>query len=103
MKVADSLKRTCAVCWRISGVYLLLKGGGDVKTYTTVAHDTWDIIAKRVYGSEALMDQLIRANLQHRKTVFFSAGVVLNVPDIDTDSMEFAENLPPWKRQEGAR
>ena len=74
-----------------------------MKTYETVAMDTWDIIAKRVYGSEALMDQLIRANLQHRKTVFFSAGVVLNVPDIDTDSMEFAENLPPWKRQEGAR
>ena len=32
-----------------------------MKTYTTVAQDTWDIIAKRVYGSEALMDQLIRA------------------------------------------
>jgi phage tail protein X len=103
MKVADSLKRTCAVCWRISSDYLLRKGGCIVKQYTTVAQDTWDIIAKRVYGSEALMDQLIRANLQHRKTVFFSAGVVLNVPDIDTDSMEFAENLPPWKRQEGAR
>nr|DAK00040.1 MAG TPA: tail protein [Bacteriophage sp.]DAM51324.1 MAG TPA: tail protein [Caudoviricetes sp.]DAR41578.1 MAG TPA: tail protein [Caudoviricetes sp.]DAY71393.1 MAG TPA: tail protein [Caudoviricetes sp.]DAY76867.1 MAG TPA: tail protein [Caudoviricetes sp.] len=103
MKVADSLKRTCAVFGRISSVYLLLKGGGNVKTYETRAMDTWDIIAKRVYGSEALMDQLIRANLQHRKTAFFSAGVVLNVPDIDTDSMEFAENLPPWKRQEGTR
>ena len=74
-----------------------------MKTYETVAMDTWDIIAKRVYGSEALMDQLIRANLQRRKTVFFSAGVVINVPDIDTGSMEFAENLPPWKRQEGTR
>lgn len=74
-----------------------------MKTYETVATDTWDIIAKRVYGSEALMDQLIRANLQHRKTVFFSAGVVINVPDIDTGSMEFAENLPPWKRTEGTR
>ena len=103
MKVADSLKRTCAVFGRISSVYLLLKGGGNVKTYETRAMGTWDIIAKRVYGSEALMDQLIRANLQHRKTAFFSAGVVLNVPDIDTDSMEFAENLPPWKRQEGTR
>lgn len=74
-----------------------------MKTYETRAMDTWDIIAKRVYGFEALMDQLIRANLQHRKTVFFSAGVVLNVPDIDAESAEFAENLPPWKRQEGAR
>lgn len=74
-----------------------------MKQYTTVAQDTWDIIAKRVYDSEALMDQLIRANLKHRKTVFFSAGVVLNVPDIDTESSEFAENLPPWKRTEGTR
>lgn len=74
-----------------------------MKTYETRAMDTWDIIAKRVYGSEALMDQLIRANLQHRKTVFFSAGVVINVPDIDTGSMEFAESLPPWKRTEGTR
>ena len=74
-----------------------------VRTYETRAMDTWDIIAKRVYGSGALMDQLIRANLQHRKTVFFSAGVVLNVPDIDTDSAEFAENLPPWTRTEGTR
>ena len=54
-----------------------------MKTYETRAMDTWDIIAK--------------------KTVFFSAGVVLNVPDIDAESAEFAENLPPWKRQEGAR
>lgn len=74
-----------------------------MKKYETVSQDTWDIIAKRVYGSEALMDQLIRANLQHRKTVFFSAGVVLNVPDIDADSPEFAENLPPWKRLEESR
>lgn len=74
-----------------------------MKKYETVSQDTWDIIAKRVYGSEALMDQLIRANLQHRKTVFFSAGVVLNVPDIDTESAEFAENLPPWKRLEESR
>lgn len=74
-----------------------------MKTYLTVSKDTWDVIAKRVYGSEAFMDKLIRANLEHRKTVFFSAGVVLNVPDIDTESAEFAENLPPWKRKEGSR
>lgn len=74
-----------------------------MRTYTTVAQNTWDVIAKKLYGSEAFIDQLIRANLQHRKTVFFSAGVVLNAPDIDTESAEFAENLPPWKRSEGSR
>lgn len=69
-----------------------------MKTYTTVSLDTWDVIAKKLYGTEVLMDRLIRANLEHRKTVFFSAGVVLKVPDVDTGSAELAENLPPWKR-----
>lgn len=73
-----------------------------MKTYTTVSLDTWDVIAKKIYGTEVLMDRLIRANLEHRKTVFFSAGVVLKVPDVDTGSAELAENLPPWKRG-GAR
>lgn len=73
-----------------------------MKTYTTVSLDTWDVIAKKLYGTEVLMDRLIRANLEHRKTVFFSAGVVLKVPDVDTGSAELTENLPPWKRG-GAR
>ncbi len=73
-----------------------------MKTYTTVSLDTWDVIAKKLYGTEVLMDRLIRANLEHRKTVFFSAGIVLKVPDVDTGSAELAENLPPWKRG-GAR
>lgn len=73
-----------------------------MKIYTTVSLDTWDVIAKKLYGTEVLMDRLIRANLEHRKTVFFSAGVVLKVPDVDTGSAELAENLPPWKRG-GAR
>lgn len=73
-----------------------------MKTYTTVSLDTWDVIAKKLYGTEVLMDRLIRANLEHRKTVFFSAGVVLKVPDVDTGSTELVENLPPWKRG-GAR
>lgn len=67
-------------------------------TYTTKSQDTWDIISKNVYGSELFMDRLIAANLEHRKVVFFSDGVVLNVPEIDTNSSDFEKNLPPWKR-----
>lgn len=67
-------------------------------TYTTKSQDTWDIISKTVYGSELFMDRLIAANLDHRKVVFFSDGVVLNVPDIVTASSDFEKNLPPWKR-----
>lgn len=68
-------------------------------TYTTKSQDTWDKISKDVYGSELFMDRLIAANLNHRKVVFFSDGVVLNVPEIDTTSSAFEANLPPWKRE----
>lgn len=67
-------------------------------TYTTKSQDTWDAISKEVYGSELFMDRLIAANLQYRKVVFFSDGIVLQVPDIDTTSSAFEANLPPWKR-----
>lgn len=68
-------------------------------TYTTKSQDTWDKISKDVYGSELFMDRLIAANLNHRKVVSFSDGVVLNVPEIDTTSSAFEANLPPWKRE----
>lgn len=67
-------------------------------TVTTVQGDMWDIIAKKQYGDELHMDKLIKANIQHRNTVIFPAGVVLNVPEIDTTSADYEMNLPPWKR-----
>ena len=71
-------------------------------TYTTTSGDTWDIIAKRVYDNELFMDILIDANTTYRKMVILPAGVVLQVPDIDTTSAEYEANLPPWKRTGGA-
>lgn len=65
-------------------------------TYTTTQGDTWDIIAKKVYGEELLLDVLIEANIKHRQTVIFSAGIKLNVPEIDTEETDL--NLPIWKR-----
>lgn len=67
-------------------------------SYTTRQGDTWDLIAKRLFASESYMGKLIQANLSHRKTVIFSAGVVLNVPDIDTEANLVASDLPIWKR-----
>ena len=48
-----------------------------MKSYTTVSMDTWDIISKKVYGDEHYIDKLIAANVQYRKVVIFSAGIVL--------------------------
>ncbi len=62
--------------------------------------DTWDIISKKVYGDEHFVDVLISANLEHRKVVFFSAGVKLNVPEVE-DSKLAEPDLPSWKRERG--
>ena len=66
-------------------------------TVTTKQGDTWDIVSKRVYGSEKYMHVLLNANIDHRKTVIFPAGVILDVPAVDTIAVE-SEDLPPWKR-----
>ena len=65
---------------------------------TTRQGDTWDILAKRLYGDEHYMEELVNANLNHRKTVVFSYGVRIVVPEIETKN-DAANDLPPWKRQ----
>ena len=67
-------------------------------TYTTRSMDTWDIISKRLFGSELYMARLIEANLQYKNVFRFEDGVVLEVPEVDTQSSDYEANLPPWKR-----
>ena len=73
------------------------------KVVVTQAGDTWDRLAKKLYGDERFMDRLIKANLSYRMTVIFSSGVVLNVPDVDAASSGEDVNLPRWKRRRGNR
>lgn len=63
-------------------------------TYITKSGDTWDVIAKRVYGSEYHADLLMAANPTLLDTFFFSVGTALRVPALEEkrDGM-----LPPWK------
>ena len=42
--------------------------------YTTKSGDTWDVIAKEVYGSEYHADVLMAANPQEIDTFIFNAG-----------------------------
>ncbi|WP_297429320.1 tail protein X [Clostridium sp.] len=66
-----------------------------MSTYKTVLGDTWDIIAFNIYGKEKYAKELIESNLEHVETVIFSAGIILIIPDIDTESD--TSSLPPWK------
>lgn len=64
------------------------------RTIRTIQGETWDEIARRLNWPEQYMDRLMSANPAHIGTVFFDAGVELNVPavKIQTDPVE----LPPW-------
>ena len=64
------------------------------KPYTTIQGDTWDAIAFKLWGIEALFHHLVKANPDHLDVLIFPASVVLAVPDIEipTQTLE----LPPW-------
>ena len=62
--------------------------------YTTIAGDTWDVIAKKVYGSEYHADALMAANPGQIDTFIFHAGVSLETPALEEQR---DGHLPPWK------
>lgn len=64
-------------------------------TYTTKQGDMWDSISYNLYGSESYTDALINANTDYCDVYIFSAGIVLNVPEVE--ERVSADNLPPWK------
>lgn len=66
-----------------------------MNTYTTIQGDMWDIIAYKVYGNEYLMEALLHANPQYMGVSIFSAGVILNVPEIKEKEKK---DKPPWMR-----
>ena len=68
-------------------------------TYTTVQGDMWDSIAYKLYGDTKFKDVLIEANAEYRWIYIFSAGIVLEVPEVETRVT--IDDLPPWKRASG--
>ena len=64
------------------------------KTYTTKQGDTWDNIALQVYGEERHADFLMKSNYPFLDILVFSAGTVLNTPDLPA---ERDGALPPWR------
>lgn len=63
--------------------------------YTTTLGDTWDKIAFKVYGEEKYMHELMEANPDMIKTIFFEANIRVICPDIP---IPLNAKLPPWKR-----
>ena len=68
-----------------------------MNTYQTVQGDMWDSIAKQAYGTEAAMDQLMRANPDHLQVAVFGAGEIVLLPQISAqDAASVA--VPPWRK-----
>ncbi len=63
-------------------------------SYTTVHGDTWDKIAKVVYGDEKHADYLMQNNFHLLDIFVFPQGTVLNTPDLPE---ELDGDLPPWR------
>lgn len=61
--------------------------------YTTDQGDTWDIIAKNVYGAEKHADFLMASNPKLLDVFVFSSGVTLETPELT----EANDELPPWR------
>ena len=69
------------------------------KTTTTIQGDTWDIIAKRVYGDERMAQVLMEAreNAPLLDIQVFSAGTVVFVPEVATQTVDVMD-LPDWRK-----
>ncbi len=71
------------------------KSAGYRDVYTTEQGDMWDLISRKVFGSEKYASDLMRANPVYLDVAVFSAGAQLVCPDIE---IQRATPLPPWKQ-----
>ena len=63
-------------------------------SYTTIQGDTWDIIARKLWNRETMCSELMNVNPDYAQTIIFSAGIVLNVPEV---SVPVSVTTAPWR------
>jgi phage tail protein X len=66
-----------------------------MKTYKTQQGDTWDLISYRLTGSTNQTVALLSANPDLVDVFIFDDGVLLQVPDFDTEAD--TSKYPPWR------
>ena len=62
--------------------------------YKTIQGDTWDMVAKKVYGAERHLDYLMAHNFDLLDYFIFPAGIEINTPDLPLEQEEY---LPAWR------
>ena len=68
-----------------------------MKSYTTILGDTWDMIAKKVYGDETKAALLMDANRDKLGILIFDDGIDIVCPDTEADDPA-ASSYPEWRR-----
>lgn len=64
-----------------------------MESYTTIQGDTWDMIAKKVYGDESYTSLLMESNQKLLDYFIFPAGIVVTVPELPEET----DTLPEWR------
>lgn len=65
-----------------------------METYETVQGDTWDMIAKKVYGDEKYAGYLMESNRLLIDYMIFPSGITLSIPE---PTEEQDADLPIWR------
>lgn len=65
-----------------------------MEQYTTVQGDTWDIIARKVYGDEKYAGYLMENNRLLLEYMIFPGGITLDIPEL---TEETDPDLPIWR------
>ena len=70
-----------------------------METYTTISGDTWDKIAREVYGDELKADLLMKepANITLLDYQVLPTGVTVSIPPI-SETDEYDADLPDWRK-----
>lgn len=64
--------------------------------YQTVAGDTFDLVAHKLFGDRRYTRHMYEANPDYVDVLIFAGGVALNVPEIE-EPVTIAADLPPWR------
>ena len=67
-----------------------------MREYITKSGDTWDIIAKEVYGDEMHLSFLMKNNGDLLTYFVFPSGVVVKIYDLPEEVDEEDEDIPDW-------
>jgi phage tail protein X len=65
--------------------------------YETKQGDTWDVLARDIYGSEMLAYLILQANPAYMEMIYLPSGLKLTIPD--TPPQKTNQPMPPWARE----